>query len=1428
MAGNGTARSAGVAYIDLAVGDTKQLVADITRIVSQAADVAQEQLHRAFDVSGSAGSFNAIVDAAQEAATEAGSAISRSLSVAAEDGSSALAESITSAVKDTAESAAEGLTERLADAGRSAGEQLAFNFEEAAKPVLQLSFFDEEDLIYLAEREGRKAGESLSTGMAEAVNESTGSWGSFALPGIRGYAEEARTSIVGALRSAGEEGGSSMSESISEFGKGIQYSVGSWAIGSAIGMAITSGVSSALDAAKQAIFGFNAQMQSARISYGTLLGSDQAGSAMLDELKKFTLSTPFQFTDITEGAQKLLALGINARDVIPDLTALGDATSALGGDAAHMNSLVQIFGEMQAKGQIFEAQIRELQIRGVPALQILANEYGVTTGQMQEMIKAGKVMADDALPKLVDGIEKGTRSTQAMGNEMARQSATFTGSLSNLKDGTIQFAAAAFKPIFDQVNGLTAKAATFASGGQLEKFVTPVANAVSHGMSEVGGFFSKLFRDLAPAGQIVKDLIDDMLRFSIVVNLIKVLGPAILVVAQAIGAIGHNKIAAEVIAALVESFIALKAAQEAWNVVMAITNAVMEASPITQVILGVSALVIGIVALYQHSKTFRDVIGDIASFFVGAWREAVDEFDGAKNVIVSGFHEVSDFLSSVFHSGPAQGFISGLVASFQFLGSFLMSTFRVIESVVLVSVHGIASGVLWLWRDVVAPAFAGIAAVAVWLWKEVFDPVIQGIWFGLRLLGVIIFTLVFTPFVIMMHLLKPVALALWHDVFEPMWNGISKGALYLWHQVLSPFFSAVGELFSGKIVTQVKALWHEYIDPAFRGIGNAADWLWKSALEPAFRGISDLAQWLWTNALQPALSGIGDVFNWLIDWVVRPWWDAIVATFHGVADAAIWLWKNGIEPTFQGIGDLADWLWRNVFKPAFEGIGNLASWLWREALKPAFDAIGNAWDWLWRNIVEPATEAGKKAFQELGHWASWLNENAIQPSFNAIHNVITSVLSSIKQGFKEAVDGISSMWNGLTDVFRGPLNFIINTFYTHGIREVWDFIAEKVGIPDLPEAPHFATGGIIGGPKSAGDWIPFYGTAGEGVLTVDEMDALGGPGGFNALRALLSGKAPGQGEDGHFKHGGILDSIGSAINKVTSTVSSGLGDLAGFAKRVVRGGLQVVAKDMLKPVLNGLGDMMPGDSILKKMLVGVPSALIDQVIGWLGGQDKKDNAKATAGLPGDVSGWIVSAEQLTGVGADWTAGLATIIQNESGGNPRAINNWDSNAAAGDPSRGLMQTIGATFESYRLPSLPDDIYDPVANIVAGIRYIISAYGSIGNVPGIRAMARGGSYVGYATGTDNASPGWHWVGERGPELLHFGGGETVLNHRDSIRASRAISAPISFGTAQGVSPMAPPNVLVKVYIDGKELDRRIDVKLERSHSALAQMLEGGRIQ
>lgn len=100
------------------------------------------------------------------------------------------------------------------------------------------------------------------------------------------------------------------------------------------------------------------------------------------------------------------------------------------------------------------------------------------------------------------------------------------------------------------------------------------------------------------------------------------------------------------------------------------------------------------------------------------------------------------------------------------------------------------------------------------------------------------------------------------------------------------------------------------------------------------------------------------------------------------------------------------------------------------------------------------------------------------------------------------------------------------------------------------------------------------------------------------------------------------------------------------------------------------------------------------------------------------------------------------IQTESGGNPNAVNNWDINAQRGDPSRGLLQTISATFKAYARPGYDKNMVDPLSNMLASIRYAMARYGSL------TAAYRG---VGYENG------GWvteemYRVGEKGkPEVV-----------------------------------------------------------------------------
>jgi LysM repeat protein len=102
----------------------------------------------------------------------------------------------------------------------------------------------------------------------------------------------------------------------------------------------------------------------------------------------------------------------------------------------------------------------------------------------------------------------------------------------------------------------------------------------------------------------------------------------------------------------------------------------------------------------------------------------------------------------------------------------------------------------------------------------------------------------------------------------------------------------------------------------------------------------------------------------------------------------------------------------------------------------------------------------------------------------------------------------------------------------------------------------------------------------------------------------------------------------------------------------------------------------------------------------------------------NLDGWIRESLDIMmqkGIPGSYN-GIYRNIMRESSGNPLAINNWDSNAAAGTPSKGLLQVIDPTFAAYHVSGTVYDPYDPVANITAACNYAAARYGSIDNVFG----------------------------------------------------------------------------------------------------------------
>ena len=109
-------------------------------------------------------------------------------------------------------------------------------------------------------------------------------------------------------------------------------------------------------------------------------------------------------------------------------------------------------------------------------------------------------------------------------------------------------------------------------------------------------------------------------------------------------------------------------------------------------------------------------------------------------------------------------------------------------------------------------------------------------------------------------------------------------------------------------------------------------------------------------------------------------------------------------------------------------------------------------------------------------------------------------------------------------------------------------------------------------------------------------------------------------------------------------------------------------------------------------------------------------ATATPTYADNLDGWIAQAQSILAANGDHVPSADAIsarAMTESSGDPTVVNNWDSNAAAGTPSEGLMQVIQPTFDAYALPG-HTDIMNPVDNIVAAVRYANATYGAFENI------------------------------------------------------------------------------------------------------------------
>jgi len=262
---------------------------------------------------------------------------------------------------------------------------------------------------------------------------------------------------------------------------------------------------------------------------------------------------------------------------------------------------------------------------------------------------------------------------------------------------------------------------------------------------------------------------------------------------------------------------------------------------------------------------------------------------------------------------------------------------------------------------------------------------------------------------------------------------------------------------------------------------------------------------------------------------------------------------------------------------------------------------------------------------------------------------------------------------------------------------------------------------------------------------------------------------------------GLKSGIWSQIKGIGSWVKSSFVDpIVGWVRRhfginspskVFMG----IGRSLTKGLVMGMAKTHPRE-IAQKVFGSLPNALGGFLKhGLISAKNLGSKAlKALGGLGGDLLGLLGLGDSGGGASANQQIGqVLAAARGWSGPQWAALKNlW--NGESGWSSTALNKSSGAFGIPQALPASKmasagsDWKTNAATQIKWGLSYIASRYGNPANAYSAW-LSRSPHW--YAKGTGGAAPGLAWVGEKGPELVSFKGGEDVLSHPDSMAFAKA---------------------------------------------------------
>lgn len=169
------------------------------------------------------------------------------------------------------------------------------------------------------------------------------------------------------------------------------------------------------------------QAQQAQVSFSTMLWDSEKAKDMIKDLSEFAAKTPFELSWVRDSAKQLLAMWVQAEDMIPTLKSLWDVSAGLN---VPLERLALNYWQVLTQWKLTGRELKDFTTAWVPLLDELSKNLNKSKTEIQDLISKWKVSADD----VVKAFRTMTSEWWRFANLMEAQSKTLWWLLSNLND----------------------------------------------------------------------------------------------------------------------------------------------------------------------------------------------------------------------------------------------------------------------------------------------------------------------------------------------------------------------------------------------------------------------------------------------------------------------------------------------------------------------------------------------------------------------------------------------------------------------------------------------------------------------------------------------------------------------------------------------------------------------------------------------------------------------------------------------------------------------------------------------------------------------------------------------------------------------------------------------------------------------------------